>query len=110
VKLSYQGNEMNLDGMTFPELKQLRSDIEMAMVEREKQDRANAKAAAEAAAAEYGFTLSELFDGKKPAKSKAAPKYRNPDNSDQTWSGRGRKPEWLVNALNAGTKLDDLEV
>ncbi|MGB0721045.1 MAG: H-NS family nucleoid-associated regulatory protein [Gammaproteobacteria bacterium] len=39
---------------------------------------------------------------------KVAPKYANPDDSTQTWTGRGRKPAWVVAALEAGKSLDDL--
>src|SRR4051812_31861506 len=30
----------------------------------------------------------------KPAK-KLPPKYRNPENADETWSGRGLQPRWM---------------
>lgn len=36
-------------------------------------------------------------------------KYRNPDDPSQTWSGRGRRPRWLSEALEAGRKLEDLQ-
>lgn len=39
-----------------------------------------------------------------------APKYRNPDNPSETWSGRGRKPRWLTAALKTGKKLRDFEI
>ncbi|GLR89965.1 H-NS histone family protein [Bradyrhizobium iriomotense] len=35
------------------------------------------------------------------------PKYRNPKNPAQTWSGRGKLPRWLDPQLRAGRKLDD---
>ncbi|HQU81344.1 MAG TPA: H-NS histone family protein [Azonexus sp.] len=28
-------------------------------------------------------------------KAKLPPKYRNPSNQEQTWSGKGRPPEWF---------------
>ncbi|MCE6957634.1 H-NS histone family protein [Cereibacter sphaeroides] len=28
--------------------------------------------------------------------------YRNPENSKETWSGRGRRPKWFVSAMAAG--------
>lgn len=34
-----------------------------------------------------------------------APKYQNPNNSTETWSGRGIAPKW-VQALKADGKLD----
>jgi len=39
------------------------------------------------------------------AGKKVAPKYRNPANSEQTWTGRGVSPTW-VQALKAAGTLD----
>ena len=38
---------------------------------------------------------------------KVAPKYRNPANAQETWSGRGRQPRWLAAQTAAGRKLDE---
>ncbi|MCK1422230.1 H-NS histone family protein [Bradyrhizobium sp. 180] len=35
------------------------------------------------------------------------PKYRNPKNPAETWSGRGRLPRWLRPQLRGGGKLDE---
>jgi len=35
-------------------------------------------------------------------------KYRNPDNPEETWAGRGRKPKWVEDKLARGASLDDL--
>ncbi|WP_445322487.1 H-NS histone family protein [Roseobacter sp. HKCC-CH-9208] len=48
--------------------------------------------------------------GGRKAGAKVAPRYRNPSNPDQTWTGRGRKPLWVVDALNSGKSLDDLAI
>lgn len=40
-------------------------------------------------------------------KSKVAPKYRSPDNAAVVWSGRGRKPSWLVAGLKNGRTIDE---
>lgn len=34
------------------------------------------------------------------------PRYRNPETSE-TWSGRGKRPRWLVAAMKAGRGMDD---
>ena len=36
-----------------------------------------------------------------------APKYRNPKNPMETWSGRGKQPRWLGPQIQAGRRLDD---
>lgn len=38
---------------------------------------------------------------------KVQPKYWNPAQPTQKWSGRGKQPRWLVAALNSGRKLED---
>jgi DNA-binding protein H-NS len=35
------------------------------------------------------------------------PKYQNPSVPAETWSGRGKRPRWLVSALKAGGKIED---
>jgi DNA-binding protein H-NS len=42
--------------------------------------------------------------------SKAPAKYRNPLAPSQKWSGRGRRPTWVLAALAAGQGLDELEI
>ena len=51
---------------------------------------------------------------KKPRKTtkgrslgKVAPKYRNPDNAKDTWTGRGKQPRWLAALTAKGRKLED---
>ena len=41
---------------------------------------------------------------------KVLPKYRNPNDPAETWSGRGKQPRWLVAQLRAGKKLDDFRI
>jgi DNA-binding protein H-NS len=38
------------------------------------------------------------------------PKYRNPFVPGETWSGRGKRPRWLVAALQAGSKIEDFAI
>ena len=37
---------------------------------------------------------------------KVFPKYRNPDDTSETWSGRGRLPRWLDAKLKLGMKME----
>jgi DNA-binding protein H-NS len=37
---------------------------------------------------------------------KVSPKYQNPQNPAETWSGRGKQPRWLTAQLRSGKKLD----
>lgn len=46
-------------------------------------------------------------DNKRRPYPPVRPKYRNPKNPAETWSGRGRLPRWLRPQLRGGRKLDD---
>lgn len=55
-----------------------------------------------------GFTFDELFGATRKVRAKVKPKYRNPADKNATWSGRGKRPRWFVDALAAGKKEKDL--
>src|SRR5215469_13662209 len=38
------------------------------------------------------------------------PKYRNPKEPSETWSGRGKQPRWLTAALKTGHKIEEFEI
>jgi DNA-binding protein H-NS len=38
------------------------------------------------------------------------PKYVNPANSNETWSGRGLPPRWLSEAMKSGKRREDFEI
>ncbi|RBK87351.1 DNA-binding protein, partial [Xanthomonas oryzae pv. oryzae] len=38
---------------------------------------------------------------------KVPPKYRNPANAQETWTGRGKQPRWLAELTAAGKKVED---
>jgi DNA-binding protein H-NS len=57
-----------------------------------------------------GFTFEDVFGARRTRRTatKVAPKYRNPADPSQTWSGRGKRPRWFNAALKAGKKEKDL--
>lgn len=68
-------------------------------------------------AEDLGMTIEQVVGLEKGTKSsrrgaigKVAPKYQNPDNPAQTWTGRGQKPVWLRDMLAQGYQLDDLKI
>ena len=103
--------KINLDKMSREELFKLRKSVDDALKSSEKEAKKNALAAAQKAAAEHGFTLDEVLAGRKAAVGpKSAPKYANPDDPTQTWTGRGRQPNWVKSALASGATLDQMAI
>lgn len=43
----------------------------------------------------------------KGSRGPVAPKYRNTDNSDETWTGRGQMPRWMRAKIETGAQKDD---
>lgn len=100
---------IDLDAMSLSELRDLKNKVDRAINSYEDRRRKEALNAIELAAREHGFNLSELT-GVKISKSKVAAKYANPEDSTQTWSGRGRKPRWVQEHLDSGKSIEDLAI
>lgn len=105
---------MNLNDMSTAELHQLSKDVDKALKVSAENERKTALKAARLAAQEHGFDLDELLVEGGKAKSKGGaknpPKYRNPANPEQTWSGRGRRPAWISEAESTGKTLEDMAI
>ncbi len=101
--------KVDLSKFSLPELIQIKKDLPRAISNARKNEKKNVRKKIEALAAESGFDLEEIITNKKKQKrAKAKPKYRNPKNSKQTWTGRGRTPLWVQDYLASGGKKEDL--
>lgn len=103
--------KIDLSKLSLDDLKTLKKDVERAIVDFQKRKRDEAIKEMQAVAKKHGLSLDEVVGGKaKGRKSKAPAKYRNPENPDQDWSGRGRQPAWFKSALAAGKKPESMEI
>lgn len=48
--------------------------------------------------------------GRSTLGTKVPPKFRNPDNSAEAWSGRGLQPRWLRAAIKTGKSIEDFRI
>lgn len=103
---------VNVDKMNLKDLVELERRVKNAIAVAKERERMDLKKRIEALAKDSGFAVDELFGrGRSPAKGRTvAPKYINPENSAETWSGRGRKPKWLVAKINKGAKIEDFAI
>jgi DNA-binding protein H-NS len=102
----------DLDYMSLKELRQLQKDVEAAISDYKDREKRKALAEVEAFARERGLNPGDLAElvGKRGKKTVGAPKYANPADASQTWTGRGRKPGWVSAHLAAGKPLDALAI
>jgi DNA-binding protein H-NS len=102
---------IDLNTLSLKELKDLQSQVAKAIGGYEERRKREAIAELEEIARAKGFSLSELT-GAAPVRkrSPAVPKFANPANKADTWSGRGRKPRWFSEALAKGKKPESMAI
>lgn len=101
---------IDLESLGLKELKALKFQVDRAVDGFETRQKQKAMDALKATAQEHGFNLKDLMDDENLKKTPVAAKYADPANPDQTWTGRGRKPRWVQDALDGGKTLDDLAI
>ena len=99
---------INLENMSSDELRALISDAQRMLKTVDARRKAEAKRAAEKAVKQFGYSLDDILASGGTKGSKGAPRYANPADPAQTWTGRGRKPNWVNEALAQGKSIDDL--
>lgn len=99
-----------LDTYTYAELLKLQERIEEAITAKRAENVQATKEQLRAMAEKAGFDIKELFGKRGSPKGTGVAKYRNPKDSSQTWTGRGRKPNWLVDAVKKGTKIESFKI
>ena len=101
-----------IDKLSYPELLELQARIEATLEAKRTEEKKKVRQKVAALAAEAGFSLKEVVSKKRADRrlGKVAIKYRNPKDPNQTWTGRGRQPKWLVAELKAGNSLEKFAI
>lgn len=125
--------DIDLNAMSLEDLESLRKQLDHTIKATETHNRNEAIAKLQSVAEEHGFTLSKLLadvgfnrGDKAPARkikrktriskvdfqAKRIPGYVyvNPDNAQEIFTGQGRRPNWLIDKIEAGYSLEDLLV
>jgi len=99
----------DLNDLSVTELQQMMQNVELALKEKQDKERKDIYAQIRALAASVGATveISDAKEKKVRKTGKVVPKYRNPDNPDITWTGRGITPKWMRNLIEAGRDKSD---
>ena len=117
--MAKSGN-IDLSKLSIEELESLVKDAQTEITSRREAERERVFGQMRELAASLGLTLEDVV---RQARGKGAAvkgstvggggveaKYRNPSDPNQTWSGRGKRPAWIAEALASGKSLDDLAV
>lgn len=101
----------NVDKMSLKDLLELEVRVKKAIGIAREREKVEAKQKVDAVLKGMGLSFGDVFGGRGATKGgKVAPKYRNPDNPSETWTGRGRQPRWLAEKTKKGSKLADFTI
>lgn len=107
-------NDLDLQGYTAEELEILMNRIRGRIRGLRLQRLNTLRKEVQKTAEELGMTVAQVVGLEKPVKAvkdrsakKIAPKYRNPEAPEQTWTGRGQMPVWLRQRVEQGARLED---
>ena len=111
---------IDLNGYSIPELRSLSERIEKEIAAKRQNEVQKLRDQIQQLASSAGLSVEEIFAAKKEAAPKAKeevkvkavvlPKYRNPANAEETWSGRGKAPAWMRDLLLAGRDKEDFKI
>lgn len=109
---------LDLRDLSVEELEELIIEAKVLIEQKRKSSIESAYAQYVQIASALGLGVDELIQAARGgknfnrpiAKGKVEPKYRNPDNANETWTGRGRVPKWLAGEMAAGKTLDHFKI
>lgn len=105
-----KANIIDLENLGVDELKAISENAQQLIEQKQHQRLYDAYMQFEKIAEESNSTIEEILKAGEKLEKKRSIKYRNTENSEETWTGRGRKPTWLVEALASGKNLEDFAI
>jgi DNA-binding protein H-NS len=105
---------IDLEKLDVEGLKDVIARVQELLAEKQQQEKARFLEEVREKAGELGISLEELVKPARrqraaPRKATIAPKYRNPQDPTQTWSGRGRAPAW-ARPYKEEDRLDEIAI
>jgi DNA-binding protein H-NS len=111
----------SIDEMGYQELLAMEKQIQARIEEKRRQSLKNLTQKLQEIVVDAGFTMADVLSefthtihplkrgaGKTTVRTPAQPKYRNPHNAEQTWTGRGKRPNWFNSAISNGTSAESM--
>jgi DNA-binding protein H-NS len=94
----------SFEAMSYAELAEMEVRIARMKIEKQNAERGELRQRIVAMVKEHGFELDEIIGKGRKGQGSVAIKYRDPQNAENTWTGRGRMPRWMTAAMK-GSKM-----
>ena len=101
----------HLSTLSLSELRTLELQVQDALKTRHYLEISKAREQILHIAQSAGLSVDDILASKATKHVKSTPvaaKYRNPDDANKAWSGRGRQPFWIKAWIESGKSLADL--
>lgn len=109
--------KFNLDAMSIDEMWQLHEEICGILSVRLTSEKRELEKRLDRLRREKEMRQSEATDGRiedvpreRRKYPRVFPKYRNPKEPSETWSGRGKQPRWLIAAVKTGHTIEEFAI
>lgn len=103
---------MDLSKLSAEELEQLAKDALAAAKKKREDEKKEVRREIDAMLRARGFSLHEIYQTMQGVDIKAQPpvQYMDPEDPIKTWTGQGRRPKWLLEAIAAGRSLEEFKI
>ncbi len=105
-------SEIDLESLSLEKLQSLQIELTNLIEEKKVEAQDSLLSEFKERATALGLDLDEIMGTttQKKTRAKVLPKYKDPNDSEVTWTGRGRKPLWVVQQLENGKSLEQLKI
>jgi DNA-binding protein H-NS len=105
---------LKVEGLSLKEINKLESELQKAKIEARERVKQELKKKIDALLEGTGIGIHDIYGIPQPKRkgktSTGVAKYANPEDPTDTWTGRGRKPNWLLARLKKGAKLEQFAI
>lgn len=99
----------DISNLDYSQLSQLRAAVTERMKEMRDTGITQLRATIAEQAQLLGVSIDDLLP-KKRGRGRAAAKYRDPDDPQNIWSGRGKPPRWIQDLVDQGRAKDEFAI
>jgi len=102
--------DINLDGLSIEDLRSVSQNAQNIIIHKQTQRLRDAYEMFEQIADDANSSIEEILSMGEDIKQERSVKYRDPKNIENIWTGRGRKPNWLLEEVKKGNHIEDFAI
>lgn len=101
---------VDLTELSVEDLRAITQNAQNIIIHKQTQRLRDAYEMFEEIAEEAGSSIEEILSMGEDIKQERSVRYRDPKNPENIWTGRGRKPNWLLEEVAKGNHIEDFAV